>query len=118
MDRMENIMLYALKRDFDVQKAERFFKERGIKVQVVDMKKHPPGLRELKLFAQRAGLQNIIDKQGKAYLESTVRFLTAEQAILEALARDPRLLKGPILRMGQRVAVGYQPQVWQSWLET
>ena len=68
MDRMENIMLYALKRDFDVQKAERFFKERGIKVQAVDMKKHPPGLRELKLFAQRAGLQNIIDKQGKVIL--------------------------------------------------
>lgn len=110
--------MYALKRDFEVQKAERFFKERGVKIQAVDMKKHAPGLKELKLFAQRAGLQNIIHKEGKAYLESTVRFLNGEQAILEALCRDPRLLRGPIVRMGQKVTVGYQPEVWQQWLES
>ena len=97
---MENILLYALKRDFTVQKAERFFKERGVKVQAVDMKKHAPGVKELRLFAQKVGLQNLIDREGRAYLESTVRFLNGEEAILQALSQDPRLLRSPIVRMG------------------
>lgn len=112
-----NIMLYALKKDFDVQKAERFFKERGIKVQAVDMKKHGPGVKELRLFAQQAGLANIIDKESKLYKESTLQFLREEESILEALSKDPRFLKGPIVRMGQKVTVGYQPDVWKNWLD-
>ena len=110
--------MYTFKRDFEVQKAERFFKERGVKVQAVDMKKHAPGLKELTLFAQRAGLQTIIDREGKAYRQSTVRFLSGEQAILQALAQDPSLLKVPIVRMGQKVTVGYRPDIWKTWLET
>ncbi|MEF9895176.1 MAG: ArsC family transcriptional regulator [Clostridia bacterium] len=110
-----NIMLYAYKRDFEVQKAERWFKERGIKVQAVDMKKHAPGLKELKLFAKEAGLKNIIDKESRAYLESTLRFLNGEQAILEGLAATPALIKGPIVRNGAHATAGFQPEVWEAW---
>lgn len=112
-----NICIYVYKRDFEVQKAERFFKERGVKFQTVDMKKKGPGKKELQLFAQRVALSELIDRTAKAYLEHPVRFLTGEAAILEALALAPQLLKGPIVRDGQRVTVGYKPEVWQGWIE-
>ncbi len=113
-----NVMIYVYKRDFEVQKAERFFKERGIKVQLVDMKKKGPGLKELKLFAQKVALHNLIDRQSTAYLEHPVRFMTGESTILDALVLAPQLLKSPIVREGQRVTVGYQPDEWMKWIQS
>lgn len=113
-----NLMMYVYKRDFNVQKAERFFKERGIKYQLVDMKKKAPGQKELKLFAQRLGVHNLIDKDTTAYRESTLQFLREEGPIMEALERAPAFLRQPIVRDGQRVTVGYAPDVWQTWIES
>ncbi|MBR4331743.1 MAG: ArsC family transcriptional regulator, partial [Clostridia bacterium] len=58
-----NIQIYALKKNFDTQKAERFFKERRIPYQLLDLKKHKLGGRELALFARRIGAQNLVDRK-------------------------------------------------------
>jgi arsenate reductase len=114
---MDAIILYAYRRNFDVQKAERYFKERGVRLQVADMKKHPPGVKELRLFAQRAGLHNIIDKDNKRYKESAIAYMAGEESILSGLLREPELLRSPILRMGQKITVGYRPDIWAEWLK-
>ncbi|MGI6174411.1 MAG: arsenate reductase family protein [Christensenellales bacterium] len=112
-----NIQIYALKKNFDVQKAERYFKERGLKYQYVDLAKHKLGLRELQTFAQRCGLRQIIDSDSKLYREHPIRMLTGEIPILEALMREPHLLRTPIVRNGKEVTVGYCPEVWAKWEE-
>lgn len=110
-----NVMLYALKRDFEVQKAERYFKERRIPYTFVDLKKHRLGAREIELFAGQVGLDALIDKTGRAFAESAIRFSSDKNLILEALMAQPALLRAPIVRNGRQVSVGFAPDVWAGW---
>ena len=111
------IQLYHLKRTPDVQKAERFFKERRVAIQYVDLNKHKLGMRELMSVAKAVGLRNLVDDKSVLWKESTVQFLHGEEAILEALCLNPKLLRFPILRNGARAAVGIAPEIWASWIE-
>lgn len=112
-----NIQIYALKRDFDVQKAERFFKERRLPYQFVDLSKKGMGLKELEVVRRSVGLQAMIKLSDKDWESHYVAQLTDEKAALEELAAKPQLLKLPIVRNGQTAAVGFQPEVWQSWID-
>ena len=110
-----NIQIYALKRDFEVQKAERYFKERRIPYQFVDLSKKGMGLKELEIVRRQAGLQAMIRLNEKDWKSHYVAQLTDEQAALEALRDDPKLLRLPIVRNGAQATVGYQPDVWAGW---
>lgn len=110
-----NIQIYQLKRTHDVQKAERYFKERRVPFHTVDLTRHALGLRELEAFKAQIGLKDLIDAESIRWKESTARFLTGETAILEALMRDPKLLRLPIVRNGRFATCGYQPEVWRNW---
>lgn len=110
-----NIQIYALKRNFDVQKAERYFKERKIPFQFVDLGRHKLGLRELENFKSQIGLRQMIDTESDLWKESTARFLTGDQAILEALQAQPKLLRLPIVRNGKLATIGYAPDTWAQW---
>ena len=109
------ILIYALKRGFEVQKAERYFKERGIPIQAVDLKKRPIGLRELRAVAAKTGVRALIDEASPLYRESTLPYLRGDEAILEALSKRPALLVTPIVRNGALATVGYRPEVWDGW---
>lgn len=111
------IQLYFLKKNFDVQKAERWFKERGIRVQPVDLQKARLGRRELEAVRGRVGLDALIDKESIAWKECPARYAAGEDAILTALAADPRRVKLPIVRNGSQATVGFQPEVWATWIE-
>ena len=110
-----NIQIYAHKRDFDVQKAERYFKERRIPYQLVDLTRHVMGMRELAAIKQQVGLAELIDRGSKAYEEHYIGHLTGEEAILEALIASPKLLKAPIVRNGKLATIGYKPEIWATW---
>ncbi|MDO4548121.1 MAG: ArsC/Spx/MgsR family protein [Clostridia bacterium] len=110
-----NIIIYASKRDFNVQKAERWFKERGVKYAFMDIKKRPVGKREMELFYQKLGRAGLVNLQSKQYLESTARFLQTTGPFIEALMEKPELLNTPIVRNGNEVTSGYKPEVWVGW---
>lgn len=110
------IQLYFLKRNFDVQKAERFFKERRIPLQMTDLSRSRIGRRELELFAGVLGLDALIDRQSKAWLECPARFGAGQEAVLSALAEDPARLKLPLTRCGRRAAQGFTPEQWEEWI--
>ena len=112
-----NIQIYAQKRNFDVQKAERFFKERGVKYQFVDLGKKPMAERELKNIAAAVGLDALIDKESKLYAGSVLRFTAGDDNRIAQLLGDMRLLRTPIVRNGRKASVGYCPDVWQSWID-
>lgn len=109
------IQIYFLKRNFDVQKAERWFRERKIPVQLVDLSRAKLGKRELESVRARVGLDAMIDKDGVAWKECPARYAAGEEAILDALLADPRRLKLPIVRNGKLATVGYQPEEWAAW---
>lgn len=113
-----NVQIYVAKSNPDVLKAERFFKERRIKAQIVDVKKHKPGLRELELFARAAGgARNLVERHGMKALERPVAHMSDDSLILAELQSDPTALVSPIVRNGLQVTVGVDEQVWQQWID-
>ena len=111
-----NIQIYAAKKNPDVLKAERFFKERRIPYQMMDLKKHKLGRRELELFARAAGgAQALVDRSGQKALERPVAHMSSDSLILDALMVDPSALVSPIVRNGSKATVGAQEAVWKDW---
>lgn len=111
-----NIQIYVSKKNFDVQKAERFFKERRIPYQLVDLKRQPLGKRELQLFAQKLTAGALVDREDKKVKEHPVCYAPNDEIILEELLQNPSLMRSPVVRNGSKVTLGVQEDVWNSWL--
>ena len=111
-----SIQLYVSKKNFDTQKAERFFKERRVSVQLMDLKKHRLGERELQVMARAGGLSGLIDREDKRVKEHPACYYDRDSLLLPAILENPWLLRSPIVRCGSRVTVGYQPEQWTEWL--
>ena len=113
-----NIQLYYAKNNFDVQKVKRYLKERRIPFQEVDLKKHVPGARELKLFASAAGgMKALVDQEAKSTRAAYVKQLSIESIIEEELLDDPSLMRGPIVRNGNKVCIGFDESVLAAWIQ-
>ena len=110
------LQIYAGK-GFDTQKAERYFKERRISYQRVDVLKFGIGKRELESVAAAVGIENLADKESKAYQESVIAYTQSRDTILNGLMEKPQLLKLPIVRSSRLATVGYCPDVWEKWIE-
>lgn len=103
-----SIQMYVSKKNFDVQKAERFFKERRVQIQVLDLKKHKLGERELQTIG-RGGLSALIDREDKKVKEHPACYYDRDTLLIPAVLEAPFLLRSPILRNGNQITVGYQP---------
>lgn len=113
-----SLQIYSLKKNFAVQKAERFFKERRVQAQLVDLKKHRLGLRELQLFARAAGgAKNLVDRDNINAMSHPVAHTDNETVILDYLMEKPEFLRTPIVRDGQRVIIGEDMAAWQKLAE-
>ena len=110
------LQIYAGK-GFDTQKAERYFKERRIAYQRVDVLKYGIGKRELESVAAAVGLDNLADKDSKAYRESVIAYTQSRDTILNGLIEKPALLRLPIVRNGRLATVGHCPEIWDKWIE-
>ena len=108
-----NIQIFGKSKCFDTKKAERYFKERRVKFQGVDVVKFGMSRGELTSVKNAVGLDAMInwDDPDAALL----KYLAYDQDKLDKLFEDPRLLKTPIVRNGKQATVGYQPEVWKSW---
>jgi arsenate reductase-like glutaredoxin family protein len=102
---------------FDTQKAERFFKERRIPYQRVDVLKYGIGKRELESVVRAVGLDAVCDRDSKAFRESPIAYTQNTDIILNGLIEKPALLHLPIVRLSNRATAGYCPEVWLSWIE-
>lgn len=109
-----NIQIIGKKKCQDTKKAERFFKERGIRFQSVDILQKGLSKGEFRSVSQAVGgLENLIDEKGKDY--SRIAYLL-DDAKEEKLMEMPSLYKTPIVRNGKKATVGYAPEIWKSWL--
>ena len=108
-----NIQIFGKSKCFDTKKAQRYFKERRIKFQEVDVRKFGMSRGELSSVKNAVGLEAMVDpNHPDAVLLS---YLADEQAKLDKLFEDPSLLRTPIVRNGRHATVGYCPQVWEGW---
>ena len=110
-----NIQMYAGKKNFDTQKAERYFKERRIPFQVFDLKKHRLGEREVRLMIGAVGMEAVIDREDKKVKEHPACYYDREELLIPAIIENPWLLKTPVVRNGNRITAGYRPEVWDTW---
>ena len=108
-----NIQIFGKPKCFDTKKAERYFKERRIKFQAIDLKKYGISRGELQSVLRSVKLPDLIDpKHPDAKL---LEYLAYDQDKVEKLLEDPSLLKTPIVRNGKQATVGYQPEVGKTW---
>ncbi len=108
-----NIQIFGKSKCFDTKKAERYFKERRIKYQYIDVIKYGMSRGELNAVRSAAGLESMIDKSDEDY--PLVQYLASDEAKLDKLFDDPYLIKTPIVRNGRKATVGYCPEVWKNW---
>jgi arsenate reductase (glutaredoxin) len=110
-----NIQIYGVKKSFDTQKAERYFKERKIKYQFIDLKQKEIGKRELDTIKAAVGLDNLIDVKSRDYEKLKLGYIRSAEIKTEMLLKNPSLYRVPIVRNGKLATVGYEPEIWQGW---
>ena len=110
-----NIQIYAGKKNFDTQKAERYFKERRTPFQSLDLKKHRLGEREIRLMLDAVGMEKLIDREDKKVKEHPACYFDRAEMLIPAIQENPWLLKTPIVRNGNRITLGYAPEIWDKW---
>lgn len=109
-----NIQIVGTKKCQDTRKAERYFKERKIPFQFIDLTVRGLSKGELgKVRAAVGGLENLIDKTGKEYDKRNLKYLVHN--VEEMLLTYPLLLKTPVVRNGAKATVGYCPDSWACW---
>lgn len=111
-----NIQIFGTKKSFDTKKAQRYFKERRIKFQFIDLKEKGMSKGELEsVMCCVGGIDGVLDRDAKD--QDTVALITylAESQKFEKLLENQQVLREPIVRNGRQATVGYQPDVWKGW---
>ena len=108
-----NIQIFGKSKCFDTKKAERYFKERRIKFQFIDVLRYGMSRGELNSVKNAVGLEAMIDKSDEDY--PLVQYLASDDAKLDKLYEDAYLIKTPIVRNGKQATVGYCPEIWKTW---
>ena len=109
-----NIQIFGSSKCFDTKKAERWFKERRVKYQYIDLPKKAFSAGEYRAVRQKLGYEQLVNTKSRAYQDLYMAYITREAAE-EKLFDNPQLFLTPIVRNGKQVTVGYCPEVWETW---
>lgn len=111
-----NIQIFGTKKSFDTKKAQRYFKERRIKFQFIDLKEKEMSKGELQSVMRAVGgIDAVIDESAKDQDTVALIHYLAESQKFDKLLENQQVLREPIVRNGKQATVGYQPDVWGSW---
>jgi len=111
-----NIQIFGKAKCFETKKAERYFKERRVKYQLVDIVKYGLSKGEYQSVKSAVGgMQNLIDEKSKEYESQYIAHLARAEDVEERLQENPGMFKTPIVRNGKKATIGYQPDIWNEW---
>lgn len=111
-----NIQIFGVSKCFDTKKAERYFKERRIKYQFIDLKRYGMSGREFdSVLRAVGGIDKLIDWNSKAPDVTLMRYMDDVRAKEDKVFDEPTMMKTPVVRNGKLATVGYCPEVWASW---
>lgn len=110
------VQIFGIKKSADTRKALRFFSERRIRTHFVDLLERPAALGELRRFAQKFGVMALVDKGSKRFDELGLRYAQlSDDRWLEKLSEDPLLLRMPLVRNANQLAIGAEETTWRTW---
>ena len=113
------MQIFGVKKSADTRKALRFFSERRIKTHFVDLIERPASLGELRRFAQKFGVNALVDRDSRRFDELGLRYAQlSDDRWLEKLSEEPLLLRLPLVRNGNQVLIGADESVMRSWTES
>lgn len=111
-----NIQIFGKSKCFDTKKAERYFKERRIKYQSIDLIRFGLSGKEFdSVLRAVGGIDQLIDWNGKSQEITNMKYMDDVRAKEDKVFDDPALMKTPIVRNGKQATVGYCPEVWSTW---
>lgn len=111
-----NIQIFGVSKSADTRKAERFFKERRIKFQSIDLKKYGMSGGEFdSVLRAVGGIDNLVDWDGKDPELDLLRYLADPADKEDRVFDNQMLIKLPVVRNGRQATVGYCPEVWKTW---
>jgi len=111
-----NIQIFGKAKCFDTKKAERYFKERKIKFQSIDVAKYGMSKGEFNSVKTAVGgLDKLIDENSTDSDAMLLKYLAGNEAKEQKLFENPKLFKTPIVRNGKQATIGYQPDIWKTW---
>ena len=111
-----NIQIFGKAKCFDTKKAERYFKERNIKFQFIDISKYGISKGEYQSVKNAVGgMEPLIDEKSKEYDTQYIKYLARKDDIEQRLLDNPSMFRTPIVRNGKKATIGYQPEVWADW---
>ncbi len=109
--------IFGIQKSQETRAAERFFKERKIKIHLVDLLERPIAPGELRRFLQKFGWDAVLDRSGKTFLASGLEYMKiSEEGWLAKVQDEPRLLRLPLVRVGQLLAVGRDEASWKAMI--
>lgn len=111
-----NIQIFGKNKCFDTKKAERYFKERRIKYQYVDLLRYGLSGKEFDAVLRGVGgIDALIDWDSKSQEITNMRYMDDPRAKEDKVFDDPSLMRTPIIRNGKYVTLGYCPDIWETW---
>jgi arsenate reductase len=117
------VQIFGIRKSADTRKAQRFFSERRIRAHFVDLDERPAAAGELKRFAQKFGIDALVDRESKTFVELGLKHAKlSDERWLEKLMDEPRLLRMPLVRqLGQhsssKLTIGLAEREWKQWVE-
>ena len=111
-----NIQIWGSTKSFDTKKAERYFKERGIRFQSIDLQKYGMSGKEFdSVLKAVGGIDYLINWELKHPDIDLMRYMDDPRAKEDKVFDNPSLMKAPIVRNGKQATVGYCPEIWETW---
>jgi arsenate reductase-like glutaredoxin family protein len=111
------VQIFGVKKSADTRKALRFFAERRVKTHFVDLQERAASLGELRRFAQKFGVEALLDRDSRRFTELGLRqALYSTDYWLERLVDEPLMLRVPLVRNGSALTIGYAESDWKKWV--
>ncbi|MBM3766653.1 MAG: arsenate reductase [Acidobacteria bacterium] len=112
---MKLVQIFGVKNSSAARAAERFFKERGVPIQYVDLKQKALAPGEIKRFIDKYKLSSMFDVESKEYEASGLKYMRmSESDLLAKIEKEPKLLKLPLVRHANLVSIGHDEESWKA----
>src|SRR5580693_1080990 len=112
---MVTVQIFGIKKSQATRAAVRFFKERRVPLQKVDLDQKAIAPGEIRRFVDRFTWAGLLDTEGKAYAEAGLKYIRLTDAeTFERVAREPQLLKLPLVRAGNKIVIGHDEEGWRA----
>ena len=110
------VQIFGIKKNADTRKALRFFAERRVKTHFVDLEERPASPGELKRFAQKFGVEALVDRASRRFADLGLGAARlSDERWLDKLVAEPLLLRMPLVRHGSQLTIGEGEQTWRTW---